>query len=300
MSWRPAEFGAGSGRVGGDVPDVAEPVTGAVLLRSHRGRSSRLRAEESGRPRHSGRLPRRPSRRVVHLSRSAPVFDAQRPRPSRQRRTAGSRTDHFASWNGTAPIDASSGDHTRHRLSRGGNRQINRAIHIMAIVQLRTPPKAAPTSTAAKRPGRPPWKPCAASNAASPTLSTAPCCTTPQPRRPVQEGNGATTLTPAQPAQHPPPALRTSHKPDPPTQAYDQPSPLPLDTEGCQIRKSLDKLKASGALDEIFARIDAGTPLTGVVVGVPGHAVVVAPAKAVRALKAVCLRLRGSLLWMEW
>ena len=27
--------------------------------------------------------------------------------------------DHFASWNGTAPIDASSGDHVRHRLSRG-------------------------------------------------------------------------------------------------------------------------------------------------------------------------------------
>ncbi|MDO5741252.1 MAG: transposase, partial [Ornithinimicrobium sp.] len=45
--------------------------------------------------------------------------------------------NHFASWNGTAPIDASSGDHTRHRLSRKGNRQINRVLHIMAVVQLR-------------------------------------------------------------------------------------------------------------------------------------------------------------------
>jgi transposase len=45
--------------------------------------------------------------------------------------------NHFASWTGTAPIDASSGDHVRHRLSRGGNRQINRALHIMATVQLR-------------------------------------------------------------------------------------------------------------------------------------------------------------------
>jgi hypothetical protein len=45
--------------------------------------------------------------------------------------------DHFASWNGTAPIDASSGDHRRHRLSRTGNRRINRVLHIMAIVQLR-------------------------------------------------------------------------------------------------------------------------------------------------------------------
>jgi transposase len=45
----------------------------------------------------------------------------------------------FASWNGTAPIDASSGDHVRHRLSRAGNRQINRVLHIMATVELRHP-----------------------------------------------------------------------------------------------------------------------------------------------------------------
>jgi transposase len=44
---------------------------------------------------------------------------------------------HFASWNGTAPIDASSGDQNHHRLSRAGNRRINRALPIMAIVQLR-------------------------------------------------------------------------------------------------------------------------------------------------------------------
>lgn len=44
---------------------------------------------------------------------------------------------HFASWTGTAPIDASSGDHVRHRLSRKGNRQINHVLHIMAVVQLR-------------------------------------------------------------------------------------------------------------------------------------------------------------------
>ncbi|WP_197043694.1 transposase [Saccharothrix sp. NRRL B-16314] len=43
----------------------------------------------------------------------------------------------FASWNGTAPIDASSGDQRRHRLSRAGNRRLNRVLHIMAIVQLR-------------------------------------------------------------------------------------------------------------------------------------------------------------------
>jgi transposase len=48
---------------------------------------------------------------------------------------------HFASWNGTAPIDASSGDQIRHRLSRAGNRQINRVLHIMARVQIRNPSK---------------------------------------------------------------------------------------------------------------------------------------------------------------
>ena len=47
--------------------------------------------------------------------------------------------NHFASWTGTAPVDASSGDHVRHRLSRGGNRQINRVLHTMATVQLRNP-----------------------------------------------------------------------------------------------------------------------------------------------------------------
>src|SRR3954468_12747604 len=44
---------------------------------------------------------------------------------------------HFASWNGTAPLDASSGDQNRHRLCRAGNRRINRVLHIMAVVQLR-------------------------------------------------------------------------------------------------------------------------------------------------------------------
>jgi transposase len=32
---------------------------------------------------------------------------------------------HYARYNGTAPIDASSGTHIRHRLNPGGNRQLN-------------------------------------------------------------------------------------------------------------------------------------------------------------------------------
>jgi transposase len=43
----------------------------------------------------------------------------------------------FASYTGTAPIEVSSGDVTRHRLSRAGDRQLNCALHTMAISQLR-------------------------------------------------------------------------------------------------------------------------------------------------------------------
>jgi len=43
----------------------------------------------------------------------------------------------FASWTGTAPLDASSGEQDRHRLSRAGNRRMNHMIHIAAVTQLR-------------------------------------------------------------------------------------------------------------------------------------------------------------------
>ncbi|WP_210650782.1 IS110 family transposase [Nocardioides sp. SYSU D00065] len=43
----------------------------------------------------------------------------------------------FASWTGTAPLDASSGEQTRHRLSRAGNRRINHVLHVASIVQIR-------------------------------------------------------------------------------------------------------------------------------------------------------------------
>jgi transposase len=45
--------------------------------------------------------------------------------------------NHFASWTGTAPIDASSGEQIRHRLSRAGNRRMNHVLYIAGIVQLR-------------------------------------------------------------------------------------------------------------------------------------------------------------------
>jgi transposase len=63
--------------------------------------------------------------------------------------------DKFASWNGTAPLDASSGNQERHRLSRAGNRRINRALHIMAVVQLRNQTKGRAYYDARKAGGMP-------------------------------------------------------------------------------------------------------------------------------------------------
>ncbi len=44
---------------------------------------------------------------------------------------------HYATYNGTAPIEVSSGGKTRHRLSLRGNRKLNHAIHMAAVTQIR-------------------------------------------------------------------------------------------------------------------------------------------------------------------
>jgi transposase len=44
--------------------------------------------------------------------------------------------DHYASYNATAPVEASSGPKARHRLNQRGNRQLNWAIHVAAITQI--------------------------------------------------------------------------------------------------------------------------------------------------------------------
>ena len=45
--------------------------------------------------------------------------------------------DHFAADSGTAPIEVSSGNRRIHRLSRRGNRQLNHAVHMAAVTQIR-------------------------------------------------------------------------------------------------------------------------------------------------------------------
>jgi transposase len=46
----------------------------------------------------------------------------------------------FAMLSGTAPVPASSGNTSRHRLNRLGDRQLNRALHIIAVTRMRNHP----------------------------------------------------------------------------------------------------------------------------------------------------------------
>jgi transposase len=48
----------------------------------------------------------------------------------------------FASLAGVAPLEASSGQRSRHRLNRGGDRDLNRALHTIAITRLRCHPES--------------------------------------------------------------------------------------------------------------------------------------------------------------
>jgi transposase len=87
---------------------------------------------------------------------------------------------HFASYTGTAPLDASSGDTVRHRLNRGGNRRLNFVLHVAATVQIKQPPPGGltPTTCASAQPARAPSKRCAASNDDCPTWSSEHCSKT--------------------------------------------------------------------------------------------------------------------------
>ena len=48
----------------------------------------------------------------------------------------------FANYAGVAPVEVSSADRVRHRLPRGGDRQLNLALHIVALTQTRMPGSA--------------------------------------------------------------------------------------------------------------------------------------------------------------
>ena len=138
---------------------------------------------------------------------------------------------HFASWTGTAPIDASSGQHIRHRLSRAGNRRLNHVLYMAGIVQLRNDtPGRAYYRRRRRAAGRPRWKRCAACAGACPTWSTASSSLTRQRRTRAREGTPGRLYCPARPTFPRTSALRTSHFPDPHPRRYPrhQRRPRPL------------------------------------------------------------------------
>ena len=91
--------------------------------------------------------------------------------------------NHFASWTGTAPIDASSGQHLRHRLSRAGNRRLNHVLYIAGIVQLRHDTAGRAYYRRKLAAGKTSWKRCAACADACPTRSTGSWPPTPWSRK---------------------------------------------------------------------------------------------------------------------
>jgi transposase len=106
--------------------------------------------------------------------------------------------DRFASWNGTAPLDASSGAQQRHRLSRAEIAGSTAPCTSWPWCNCAMPPKAAPTMTRKKPPVRPRWKPCAPSNDDSPTSSTPACSpTTNVVKRQAREGTRGRLCNPA-------------------------------------------------------------------------------------------------------
>ena len=83
----------------------------------------------------------------------------------------------FARLAGVAPLPASSGLTTRHRLSRGGDRQLNRALHTSSSTAANTTQPHATTSPAASPKAKQAATPPASSSATSPATSTASCRT---------------------------------------------------------------------------------------------------------------------------
>jgi hypothetical protein len=142
-------------------------------------------------------------------------------------RAAATGLDHFASYNGTAPIEVSSGNRKINRLSLRGNRRINHAIHMAAITQIRhahSDGRACYDRKLAE--GKTLKKHFGASSGGSATPSTP--ASSPTPARPpatrqrAREGNRGTTLTPARPARTP--SAGSSDKPLPsPASPYDPP-----------------------------------------------------------------------------
>ena len=121
--------------------------------------------------------------RPVPASRSAAAGRSPPPRSSARPPASPLQIRHaYARHNGTAPLPVWSSDKQRHRLSRTGNRQLNAALHRIALTQARWHPDAKAMIDRRRATGTAAAKRSASSNAASPTSSTTPS-KNPTPRR---------------------------------------------------------------------------------------------------------------------
>jgi transposase len=124
--------------------------------------------------------------------------------------------DHFAAYNGTAPIEVSSGKRQVYRLSRRGNRRLNHAIHMAAVTQVRQRhSRAMPASRRNWARERPVKKRSARSSGASAmpsSLASKLTASRLQPAQRAREGSGGTTLSPARPAHTPGTASRPDRR----------------------------------------------------------------------------------------
>jgi transposase len=81
----------------------------------------------------------------------------------------------FAALAGTSPVDASSGKQRHHRLNRGGDRQLNWALHVVALAQIRHHPETAAYYERLLAAGKTTRRHAAASSARSLATSTDAC-----------------------------------------------------------------------------------------------------------------------------
>jgi transposase len=162
---------------------------------------------------------------------------------------------HFASWDGTAPIDASSGDQVRHRLRGGGNRQINRVLHIMAVVQLRNPTEGRAYYDRKVAAGKTPREAMRALKRRLSDIVYHQMITDARAKERAREDTWGRLLAPARPACTPAPALRRSHFPDPPPTTLRQESqPILLAAPGTLRRRRTANVVKRSLLDDVEDR----------------------------------------------
>lgn len=106
----------------------------------------------------------------------------------------------FATYTGTAPIDVSSGDVVRQRLSRAGDRQLNLCLHVMALTQIRQDTPGRTYYLRKRSEGRSQKKRCDASNGDCPTSSTSNCVAMQTDWRQAREDTRGRLCRPARPS----------------------------------------------------------------------------------------------------